>query len=132
MSDETESSPARKRRVIHWNPEAGEEQRRPAWTWRRILLWTVAGGIGLLFAVGLLNRASKALFGVGLPSPDAGAAVAPAATAAPVDPNAAFITQAKAEQAHELASKSLAELRRMPSDHPGATAADDLAGKIDD
>lgn len=118
MSEETESSPSRKRRVIHWNPEAGEEQRRSEWTWRRLVLWTVGGGIGLLFAVGLLNRASKALFGVGLSAPDSTVAAAPAAAAAPVDPNAAFITQAKAEQAHELASKSLAELRRMPSDHP--------------
>ncbi|MEI6464519.1 MAG: hypothetical protein WCQ89_07320 [Verrucomicrobiota bacterium] len=34
------------------------------------------------------------------------------------DASSAFISQAKADQMHDLALKSLRELRRMPSDHP--------------
>jgi tetratricopeptide (TPR) repeat protein len=117
MAEDTENS-AKKHRVIHWNPDAGREQARKRWTWKRILAWSVGGFFALLIVAGIINRLPK-LFGA--PSLSDMIAAKPPATAVAAeaqDPNSAFITQAKAEQTNELVSKSLAELRRMPADHP--------------
>lgn len=117
MAEDTENS-ARKHRVIHWNPDAGREQARKRWTWKRIVGWSLGGFFALLIVAGIINRLPK-LFGA--PSISDMVAAKPAAgavAAEPQDPNSVFITQAKAEQTHELVSKSLAELRRMPADHP--------------
>jgi tetratricopeptide (TPR) repeat protein len=115
MADETESPSGKKHRVIHWNPDAGRETAQRRWTWKRVVLWSVGGFFGLLFAVGIVNRAARHLFKVeifGTP------AVAAATGAAPADPNSAFVSQSKAELAFEQASKSLATVQRMPQDHP--------------
>jgi tetratricopeptide (TPR) repeat protein len=115
MAEEIELNSAKKRRIIHWNPEAGREQVRSRWTWKRILLWSVGGFFGLLFAAGIVIRVAKLVFGPDIFESRA-VAVAPGQTVA--DANTAFVSQAKAEQAHELASKSLRELVKMPTDHP--------------
>lgn len=114
MSEEQDSA-AKKRRVIHWNPDAGREQVSRRWTWKRILLWSVGGFFGLLFAAGILIRGAKMVFGPDIfsPRPEAVAGVQNVAEA-----NSAFISQAKAEQAHELTSKAMTELRKIPADHP--------------
>jgi hypothetical protein len=114
MAEEIESG-SKKRRIIHWNPDAGREQQKRRWTWKRILVWTVGGFFGLLFAAGIVIRAAKLVFG-----PDIfrskPAVVATGETVA--DASSAFISEAKAAQEHELASKSLRELTKLPTDHP--------------
>src|ERR1044071_2214329 len=115
MAEDTDSSSgAKKRRVIHWNPDAGREQNVRRWTWQKILLATVGGFFGLLTAAGLWIRGARLIFGPDTFRP--GSAVVQSGE--PSDPNSAFITQNKAEQLHDQASKQLAELRRMPPDHP--------------
>lgn len=115
MAEELDTNSAKKRRIIHWNPDAGREQESRRWTWKRILLWSVGGFFGLLFAAGIVIRGIKLVLG-----PDVFGPRVAATTSGPsvADANTAFISQAKAEQMHELASKSLRELRRVPVDHP--------------
>ncbi len=115
MAEETESSASKKRRVIHWNPDAGREQVRRRWTWKRILGWGLGGFVGLLVVAGIVIRGAKAVFGPEVFSPRP-AQSAPAETVASA--SSAFVNEAKASQAHELASRSLRELRKMPTDHP--------------
>jgi len=118
MPEEPESTGNRKRRVIHWNPEAGREPVRRPWTWGRIVAWTVGGSVGLLVLAGLLIRGAKLVFGPDMFAPRAEVAVAAPSATTVADASSQFISRAKAEQVHELALKSLRELRRMPSDHP--------------
>lgn len=115
MAEENELNAAKKRKVIHWNPNAGREEVRRRWTWKRLLAWSVGGFFGLLFAAGLVIRGIKLVWGPNVFSPRAAVA-----TAGPtvLDANVAFINEAKAGQSQELASKALRELRRMPTDHP--------------
>lgn len=115
MAEDNESNATKKRRIIHWNPDAGREEVRRRWTWKRILGWSVGGFFGLLFAAGLVIRGIKLVLG-----PDVFQTRAAVAVAEPTvsDANTAFISQAKAEQAFELTSKALRELRRVPTDHP--------------
>ena len=115
MPEELELNSGKKRRIIHWNPDAGREQVRSTWTWKRILVWSVGGFFGLLIAAGIVIRAAKLVFGPEI-FESKSAQVAAGPTVA--DANSAFISQAKAEQSHELVAKSLGELRRMPADHP--------------
>jgi tetratricopeptide (TPR) repeat protein len=115
MAEETEQNSGKKRRIIHWNPDAGREQVRSRWTWKRILGWSVGGFFGLLIVAGIAIRGIKLVFGPQIFQPR----VATSAVGQTVaDANSAFISVAKAEQLHELASKSLRELKRMPTDHP--------------
>lgn len=113
MAEETELNSGKKRRIIHWNPDAGREQVRSKWTWKRLLAWSVGGFFGLLIVAGIVIRVAKLVLGPDIFTPRA-EAVAPSVA----DANSAFISRAKAEQMHELASKSLAEIKRIPSDHP--------------
>lgn len=115
MAEELDPNSTKKRRIIHWNPDAGREQARSRWTLPRILAWSVGGFFGLLIAAGLIIRGVKLVFGPEVFSPRS-AQVAQDPTVA--DANAAFLSQTKAEQLRDLATKSLGELRRMPSDHP--------------
>ncbi len=115
MAEELDNTQGRKRRVIHWNPDAGREQVTRRWTWKRIVLWGVGGFFGVLFAAGLVIRGLKLALGPDVFSPKA-AAVAGSPTVA--DANSAFISQAKAEQSHEITSKALEELKKLPMDHP--------------
>lgn len=115
MAEENELNAGKKRRVIHWNPDAGREQVRRRWTWKRILAWSVGGFFGLLFAAGLVIRGIKLVMGPDVFQPrTAVVAAEPTVSAA----SSAFISRAKAEQAYELTSKALRELRRVPTDHP--------------
>ncbi len=112
MAEETDSSVAgKKRRVIHWNPDAGREQAARRWTWKRIAAWTVGGFFGLLFATGIVVRVAKFVLG-----PDIFQRSEVVAADGKTDQGAAFVNQANAEQLHELVSKQLVELRRMPAD----------------
>jgi tetratricopeptide (TPR) repeat protein len=115
MAEEIESNSARKRRIIHWDPEAGREQVSRRWTWKRILAWSVGGFFGVLFAAGIVIRLTKLVLGPDIFETRSTAA-APGLTVEGA--NSAFISQAKAEQLHEIVAKSLGELRRMPADHP--------------
>ncbi len=114
MAEDIDPNTAKKRRIIHWNPEAGREQVSRRWTWKRIVLWTVVGFFGLLFSAGIVIRVVKRV------RPDLFESVtqvaAPGQTVA--DAKTAFISRAKAEQLHEMVSKALNGLRRMPADHP--------------
>lgn len=114
MAEENEPTTSKKHRIIHWNPDAGSQPEKRRWTWRRILAWSVGGFFGLLVAAGVVIRVAKAVFGPELFQ----AASAAAASAAPDDPSLAFVTQSKAELARENVAKALAELRRLPQDHP--------------
>ena len=115
MADENESPSGKKRRIIHWNPEAGRETEQRRWTWRRVLLWTVGGFFGLLFTAAVVIRAAKLVLGPQIfQSGEAVAASAPTHD----DANTAFVSQSKAELAHATATKALNELRRLPQDHP--------------
>ncbi len=114
MAEENEIPSGKKHRVIHWNPDAGREQARRRWTWKRILVWGFCGFFGLLIVAGIVIRGAKLVFGPDLfqkKSEDV-------ATAGPADSNTLFVNQTKAEQSREMATKALAELRRIPSDHP--------------
>ncbi len=115
MAEEIDSQAAKKRRIIHWNPDAGQEQVSRKWTWKKIVGWTAGGCVGLLLVAAVLIRVGKAVFGPeflsGKPAP---VAAAPTVASA----SSAFISQAKAEQANELARKALGELRKIPPDHP--------------
>ena len=115
MAEEIESNSGKKRRIIHWNPDAGNEQVRRKWTLKRILLWSVGGFFGVLFTAAIVIRGAKLVFGPEIFEPKSAQSAAGPTVA---DANSAFISQAKAEQLHEIVAKALNELRRMPADHP--------------
>lgn len=116
MPEEPESTAGKKHRVIHWNPDAGAAPDHRRWTWKRIVLWGVGGFFALLFSAGIIIRVIKLVAGPDVFTPRS--AVAGAETD---DPNDTFVTQSKAEFTFETARKALAELRRMPQDHPVQT-----------
>ncbi len=116
MAEENEVNAGRKRRVIHWNPDAGKQVELQRWTWPRIAAWTAGGAFGLLLAAGLVIRGIKLVWGAEVFSPRAAEAASAATTVEGA--SSAFISRAKAEQSFELASKALKELRRVPTDHP--------------
>ncbi len=116
MADENEVNAGKKRRVIHWNPDAGKQEERRRWTWPRIAAWSAGGLFGLLLVAGLVIRGIKLVWGPDVLRPRAAETVAAAPTVEGA--SSAFISRAKAEQAFELASKALKELRRLPTDHP--------------
>ena len=120
MADSNDSNAGKKRRVIHWNPEADQAPVKSAWTVKRILVWTVGGFFGVLFAAGILIRVAKLVFGPEIFQPRAELTTG-AETAA--DANSGYISETKAEYAHETSSKQLAALRRLPTDHPKQLSA---------
>src|SRR5437016_4746706 len=101
MAEETENNPGKKRRVIHWNPDAGREQAKRRWTWKRILAWSVGGFFGLLFAAGIVIRVAKLVLGPDIFKSQPTVVVNGENLA---NANSAFVTQAKAEQLHEQLS----------------------------
>ena len=115
MADDNENTSGKKRRIIHWNPEAGREIQQRRRTWKRMLLWSVYSFFGLLLASGLFIRAAKMVLG-----PEIFQTGSAVVMAAPTheDANTAFVSQSKAELARATATKALAELRRLPHDHP--------------
>ena len=115
MAEQNDSNAGKKRRVIHWNPEADREPTKSAWTWKRILAWSVFGFFGLLVGAGILIRVAKVVLGPDLFKPRTEAV---AGTESAADANSGYISETKADFAHETAAKSLASLRRLPTDHP--------------
>jgi len=115
MADENDSSSGKKRRIIHWNPEAGREAEKRRWTWKRILGWTVGGFFCLLFGAGIVIRVVKKVLG---PEIFQGGGTVATAAVTNSDANTAFVSQSKAELAHATATKALNEIRRLPTDHP--------------
>jgi len=117
MAEDPNHNPSRKHRVIHWNPEAGNEPVRRRWSWWKIAGWSVGGFFGLLFAAGIVIRGVKLVFG-----PDVFGSRAVATSSGqsngPADPNDAFVSQSKAELSRENAAKALVEVRKLPQDHP--------------
>ena len=116
MAEENESPSGKKRRVIHWNPDAGREAIQQRWTLKRILLWGVGGFFAVIITLGVVNRVARHVFGIEIFG--ANPAALAAANAAPESANATFVSQSKAEFAFEQAAKSLSGLQRMPLDHP--------------
>jgi hypothetical protein len=114
MPEETESSPTRKRRVIHWNPDAGKEQQRRRWTLRRLAAWVVGGPISLLLVAAVVIRGAKLVFGPQV----FGGAPAATAPAQPENAAAAFATETKAQFEHDNAAKGLAQVAKLPQNHP--------------
>ncbi|MSU70520.1 MAG: hypothetical protein EXS39_07060 [Opitutaceae bacterium] len=114
MAEDNEPIGGKKHRVIHWNPDAGAAPARRRWTWQRILGWSVGGFFGLLFAAGIFIRVVKFVAG---PEIFSSRSAGPS-TAGSKDPNAAFVSQTRAEFAHETAAKGLGEIRRLPQNHP--------------
>ncbi len=113
MAEENEPITGKKHRVIHWNPDAGSAPVRKRWTLPRILGWAVGGFFALLLVAGIVIRVIKLVAGPQVfQSQDAGN------VAHRNDPNAAFVSETRAEFAHETAAKGLAEVRRLPQNHP--------------
>ena len=115
MAEQSDPTSGKKRRVIHWNPEADRAPVKRRWSWRRVLAWTVGGMCGLLLAGRIGVEITKAIAG-----PNVFKSRAEVAANAPtaVDANLGYISETKAEFAHEIAAKALAEIRRLPRDHP--------------
>ena len=113
MAEENEPVTGKKHRVIHWNPDSGSAPVRKKWTWPRIIGWTVGGFFGLLFLAGGVIRVIKLVAG-----PEIFQSQASGTAARSNDPNAAFVSETSAEFAHETAAKGLAEVRRLPQNHP--------------
>lgn len=112
MSEQPDSSPTRKRRVIHWDPEQGRATGERRWTVLRLAGWGFGGILAVLLAAGLVIRGIRLVVGPQFLRPGAVAQVADS------DPGTAFVSESKAALARENVAKALAELRRLPQDHP--------------
>lgn len=119
MPEETESSPTRKRRVIHWNPDAGKELQRSRWTVKRIAAWIVLGPIALLLVAAVVIRGTKLVFG---PQVFGGASAAAVVAAPPESAAVTFDNENKAQFAHDKAKAGLAQVAKLPQNHPSQLA----------
>lgn len=115
MAEENDPMGGKKRRIIHWNPDAGRGPVKSRWTWQRILAWSAGGLLGLFVAAAVLIRVAKVVLG---PETFQSAPSAADGSVTPSDPSLAFVSRSKAEFARETANKALNELRRLPQDHP--------------
>jgi tetratricopeptide (TPR) repeat protein len=115
MAEQNDSTPGKKHRVIHWNPEADREPVKSIWTWKRIVAWSIGGFFGLLFAAGIVIRVAKLVLG---PDLFKSRAEMVAGTETAADANSGYISETKAQFSYQTAAKALAELRRLPTDHP--------------
>jgi len=113
MPNENEPQSRKKHRVIHWNPEAGKEQKGHRWSIGRIVGWSAGGLVGLLAVAAITTRTIKFF------NPDAFAAFSdtPQQVVAQ-DPNTLFINQSLADTAHDQAAKTLEQIKKLPTDHP--------------
>lgn len=114
MSEKPEASTAKKRRIIHWDPDHGNTAGKRRWTLPRILAWSVGGFVGVLLVAGVVIRGIKLVFGPQIFQN----VVATSSGGTAEDAGNSFVSQSKAELARESASKALADLRRLPQDHP--------------
>ncbi len=112
MSEHPDSSPAKKRRIIHWDPEHGRAAGKKYWTLLRILAWSAGGLIGLLLIAGIAIRGIRLVVGPQFLTSR------PAVAATEESAGSAFVSESKAQLARETAAKALGELRRLPQDHP--------------
>ena len=113
MSEHQDSSPSKKRRVIHWDPEHGRAAGERRWTLLRITAWGIGGTLAVLIAAGLVIRGIRLVVGPQFLRPTAATEVASSESA-----GSAFVSESKAALARENVAKALAELRRLPQDHP--------------
>jgi len=107
MSEQTDSSPAKKRRVIHWDPEHGQATGKKRWTVLRIVAWGFGGTLALLLLAGLVIRGIRIVVGPQFLRPEAAVEVASRESA-----GTAFVSESKAALARENVAKALAEIRR--------------------
>lgn len=114
MADEHEPVAGKKHRIIHWNPEAENAPKRRRWTAPRIAAWSIGGLIALFLVAAVVIRGAKFVFGPGVFQPQ----MASTSDEGPGDPSAAFVSRSRAELSRETADRALAELKRMPQDHP--------------
>ncbi len=115
MSDQPDSpASAKKRRIIHWDPEHGNPGQQRRWRPLRILGWTLGGFVGLLLVAAVVIRGLKLVIG-----PEVFSSVIASARGAadPGDPGATFVSQSKAALAHETVGKTLIEMRKLPQTH---------------
>ncbi|MSU46121.1 MAG: hypothetical protein EXS42_03085 [Lacunisphaera sp.] len=112
MSEQSDPLPAKKRRIIHWDPEHGRAAGKKHWTLMRILAWSAGGFLGLLIIAGVAIRGIRLVVGPQFLSNR------PAVASAPESPGTAFVSESKAQLARETAAKALGEMRRLPQDHP--------------
>ena len=76
MSEQSESSPTKKRRVIHWDPEHGQTSGKKSWTILRLAAWGLGGTLALLIVAGLVIRGIRLLVAPQFLRPPAAATVA--------------------------------------------------------
>lgn len=115
MAEEHESSSGKKRRIIHWNPDVSNQPEKRRWTPLRIAAWGLGGFVALIIAGRITVEFSKLVFG---PDVFRAASASGSGPATPSDPSSVFVSRSKAELARENVSKALAEMRRLPQDHP--------------
>ncbi len=114
MSDQPEApAPAKKRRIIHWDPEQGNQGQQRRWRPLRILGWTAGGIVGLFLVAAVVIRGIKLVVGPEVFQ----AVIASAKGASPDDPGSTFVSQSKAALAHETVGKTLVEMRKLPQNH---------------
>jgi tetratricopeptide (TPR) repeat protein len=113
MSDPSDSPSNKKRRVIHWDPDHGRASGGKRWTVLRVAAWLFGGSLALLIAAGLVIRGIRLVVGPQFLRPDA-----VVQSSAETDPSQAFVSESKATLARENVANALAEIRRLPQDHP--------------
>ena len=113
MSEQPDSTPAKKRRIIHWDPEHGRTAHKKRWTILRILAWSTGSFLALLIIAGIAIRGIRLVVGPQFLTNR------PAVVAdTPENAGTVFVTESKAELSRETAAKALAEMRKLPQDHP--------------
>src|SRR5688572_25567157 len=109
MSDSSDSSTNKKRRVIHWDPDHGRANGAKRWTVLRIAGWVLGGGLALLIVAGLVIRGVRLVVGPQFLRPTMAEQ-----SGTETDPSLAFVSESKATLARENVAKALAEMRRLP------------------
>lgn len=79
----------------------------------RVIGWGLGGTLGLLIAAGLVIRGIRLVVGPQFLRPAAATEVASSESA-----GTAFVSESKAALARENVAKAVAEIRRLPQDHP--------------
>ncbi|GAB1487630.1 hypothetical protein MASR2M8_00700 [Opitutaceae bacterium] len=115
MAEEQDSPSGKKHRIIHWNPDVGNQPEKRRWTPLRIAAWGLGGFVAFIVVGRITVETSKLIFGPDVFRPTAPAGMDPVVAS---DPGSVFVSRSKAELAQENVSKALAEIRRLPQDHP--------------
>ena len=120
MPDDSSQPPGNRHQIIHWNPGHETAQEPPPARSSNRTLYLVLGGcalfvvtVGLTWLVfSLSNRQTEPSSG---PASYDSLAIGEALSG---DPRALFVSRSRAELSRDTASRSLAEFRRMPAEHP--------------